>query len=100
MFPGKAARASLVIILLVVFRDALVTALMAFSRAWASASRSAACMSAAAGVALAVYQGLCCRRSSMPTAGSQEIAYQQIMRDWTRNAKGTVHCRCYSAENY
>jgi hypothetical protein len=30
-------------------------------------------------VALAVYQGLRRRRSSMPTAGSQEIAYQQIM---------------------
>jgi hypothetical protein len=47
-------------------------------------------MSPAAGVALARYQGLRCRRCSMPAAGSQEIAYQQIMRDWTRNANGTA----------
>ena len=47
-------------------------------------------MSAAAGVALAVYHGLRCRCCPMPAAGSQETAYQQIMRDWTRNAKGTV----------
>jgi hypothetical protein len=47
-------------------------------------------MSAAAGVALAVYHGFRCRRCPMPTAGSQEIAYQQIIRDWTRNANGAA----------
>jgi DNA helicase IV len=45
-------------------------------------------MPAADGAALAGYHGLRCRRCSRPAAGSQETAYQQIMRDWTRNANG------------
>ena len=47
-------------------------------------------MSAAAGVALARYHGLRCRRCSRPAAGSQERAYQVIIRDWMRNANGTA----------
>src|ERR1700758_876734 len=68
---------------------------MAFIRASVSASRSAACMSAAAGVALAVYHGFRSRRCARPAAGSQEMAYQQIIRDWMRNANGTVRSTAF-----
>jgi hypothetical protein len=53
-------------------------------RAVISASRSAVCMSAGKGVALAVYQGQRRRRSSTLTAGSPAMAYQMIIGDWAR----------------
>jgi hypothetical protein len=47
-------------------------------------------MSAGAGVVFDRYQGQRRRRRSIPAAGSQAIAYQMIIRDWTRNANGTA----------
>lgn len=80
----------LVSVLAAVFRDWLLPGLMPLIRASVSASRSAARMSAAAGVALAAYHGFRFRRCSRLAAGSQEMAYHTIMRDWTRNANGTA----------
>jgi hypothetical protein len=73
-----------------IFRASSLPGPMPFIRALLSASRSAGCMSAAAGVALDRYHGFGCRRCTRPAAGSQEMAYQQIIRDWMRNANGTV----------
>lgn len=47
-------------------------------------------MSAGEGVAFDRYQGQRPRRSAITAAGSRETAYQQIIRDWMRNANGTV----------
>ena len=42
-------------------------------------------MSAGEGVALVRYQGQRLRRPAIAAAGSQEIAYQVIIRDWIRS---------------
>ena len=47
-------------------------------------------MSAGEGVTLVVYQGQRERRCPMLAAGSPTRAYHKIIRDWTRNANGTV----------
>ena len=47
-------------------------------------------MSAGEGVALVRYQGQRLRRPAIAAAGSQEIAYQVIIRDWIRKVNGTV----------
>jgi hypothetical protein len=52
-------------------------------------------MSAGAGVALVRYQGQRLRRCSIAVAGSQKMAYQRIIRDWTRNANGTVRSTAF-----
>ena len=41
-------------------------------------------------MALVRYQGQRLRRHPMLAAGSQARAYQMIIRDWMRNANGTV----------
>jgi hypothetical protein len=53
-------------------------------------------MSAADGVALDRYHGLLLRRCSTPAAGSQDTAYQRIMRVWTRNANGTARSTAFA----
>ena len=52
-------------------------------------------MSAGEGVAFDWYQGQWLRRQAIAAAGSQEIAYQVIMRDWMRNANGTVRSTAF-----
>ena len=47
-------------------------------------------MSAGEGAAFDWYQGQRLRRQAIAAAGWQEIAYQTIIRDWMRNANGTV----------
>ena len=46
-------------------------------------------MSAGEGVALVRYRGSGCG-AAIAAAGSQEIAYQVIIRDWIRKVNGTV----------
>jgi hypothetical protein len=53
-------------------------------------------MSAGAGVALVRYQGQRLRRPAIAAAGSQEMAYQRIIRDWVRNADGTARSTAFS----
>src|SRR5438552_11991341 len=64
-------------------------------RAVRNSPRSAACMSAGEGVALVRYQGHRARRLSTPAAGSQEMAYHKIIRDWMRNANGTARSTAF-----
>jgi len=47
-------------------------------------------MSARLGLVLVRYQGQRSRRSSMSAGACPVIAYQQMIRDWTRNANGTA----------
>ena len=94
LFPGAAA--SLVNVSALNCAGSFWSGLMLFIQAAVSSPRRAACMSAGEGVALVRYHGFWRRRRSMPAAGSQEMAYQRIIRDWTRNVNGTVRSTAFA----